>query len=86
MKFGLAEESNNLVRVIPLSGVYQPRRGNIVIGEVENVTFNGWVVNIGTPQTAFLPITEVPRYVNKNAIEEVLDFGDVINEKEIGGR
>ena len=33
MRYGLADESNKLVKVIPLSGVYQPRRGNIVIGK-----------------------------------------------------
>ena len=35
IKYGLAEESNRLIKVIPLSGVYQARRGNVVIGEVE---------------------------------------------------
>ena len=84
LKFGLAEEFNKLVRVIPLSGVYQPRRGNIVIGEVENLTFNGWVVNINTAQNAFIPLTEVPRYVNKDALEEVMDIGDMVVAKIIG--
>ncbi len=76
-RFGLAEEQNKLVKIIPLSGVYQPRRGNVVIGKVENVTFNGWVIDIGTAENAFLPLTEVPRYVNKNELEEVMDIGDL---------
>lgn len=84
LKFGLAEESNKLVKVIPLSGVYQPRRGNVVIGEVENLTFNGWVININTAQTAFLPLTEVPRYVSKDALEEVMDIGDMVVAKITG--
>ena len=81
IKYGLAEETNKLVKVIPLSGVYLPRRGNSVIGMVENVTFNGWVVNIGTPETAFLPISETPRFVNKNGLDEVLDIGDMVVAK-----
>ena len=28
LRFGLAEEINRLVKVIPLSGAYMPRRGN----------------------------------------------------------
>ena len=84
LKFGLAEESNKLIRVIPLSGVYQPRRGNVVIGKVENLTFNGWVVDIDASQNAFLPLTEVPRYVNKDALEEVMDIGDMLVAKIIG--
>ena len=78
LKYGLAEESNKLVKIIPLSGVYHPRRGNVVIGKVENITFNGWILDIGTPETAFLSLTEVPRYVNKNGLDEVMDFGDMV--------
>jgi len=40
LRYGLAEESNKLVKVIPLSGVYQPRRGNIIIGKCNLITFN----------------------------------------------
>jgi exosome complex component RRP4 len=81
IRFGLAEESNKLIKVIPLSGVYQPRRGNVVIGKVENVTFNGWVVDINTAEGAFLSIMEVPRYVNKDDLEEVLMIGDMLVAK-----
>lgn len=78
IKYGLAEEINKLVKVIPLSGTYQPRRGNIVIGKVENVLFNGWLLDIDAPNSAFLSLTEVPRYVNKDALDEVMDIGDVV--------
>ena len=81
LRYGLAEESGKLVKVIPLSGTYQPRRANIVIGNVENVTFNGWLINIGVPENAFLSLTEVPMYVNKNGLEEVMDIGDTVIAK-----
>lgn len=81
LRFGLAEESNKLVKVIPLSGTYHPRRGNVVIGKVENVTFNGWVVDIGTAENAFLPLAEVPRFVSKDEIEEVMTIGDMVVAK-----
>ncbi len=44
LRFGLAEEFNKLVKVIPLSGVYNARRGNVVIGKVESINFNGWFI------------------------------------------
>ena len=81
LKYGLAEESRNLIRVIPLSGVYQPRRGNVVIGIVENITMNGWVIDIGAIENAFLPLTEVPRYVNKDGLEDVMKIGDAVVAK-----
>ncbi len=81
IRYGLAEEINKLVKVIPLSGIYQPRRGNLVIGQVENITFNGWVINIDSPENAFLPLSEVPRYVNKNGLDEVMDLKDMVVAK-----
>lgn len=81
LRFGLAEESNKLIKVISLSGVYQPRRGNVVIGRVENVTFNGWVIDIDAAENAFLPLTEYPRFVRKDEVEEVMDIGDMVVAK-----
>jgi len=81
MKYGLSEEQNRLIKVIPLSGIYQPRRGNVVIGKVENMTFNGWIINIGTPENAFLSLMEVPRYVNKEGLDEVMDIGEMVTAK-----
>ena len=84
LQYGLAEESNRLVKVIPLSGVYQPRMGNVVIGKVEMITFNGWVIDIGASENGFLSLTEVPRYVNKGGMEEVMKIGDMAISKIIG--
>ena len=82
LRYGLAEESKNLIRVIPLSGVYEPRRGNIVIGEVENLTFNGWIINIGASKNAFLPVSEFfSRYINKNDLSEALGIKDFVAVK-----
>lgn len=81
IRFGLAEEFKNLVKVIPLSGVYLPRRGNVVIGKVENITFNGWVIDIGTADNAFLSLMEIPRYVDKDDLKSVMDFGDMVCAK-----
>ncbi|MEN7981959.1 MAG: exosome complex RNA-binding protein Rrp4 [Nanoarchaeota archaeon] len=81
LKYGLAEESNKLMRIIPLSGVYHPRRGNSVIGKVIMITFNGWVIDIGAADNAFLSLMEVPRFVNKDQLEEVLQIGDMVTAK-----
>jgi exosome complex component RRP4 len=84
LRYGLAEESNKLIRVIPLSGVYHPRRGNVVIGKVENITFNGWIIDIETAETAFLPLTEVPKFINKGELEDFLDIGEMVVAKISG--
>ncbi len=81
LRYGLAEEQNNLIKVIPLSGVYNPRRGNIVIGKIENITQNGWIVDISSAESAFLSINEIPRYVNKDAMEEVFKIDEMVIAK-----
>lgn len=81
MIYGLSENQNKLMKVIPLSGVYDARRGNVIIGRVENLTFNGWIIDIGSAMNGFLSVVEVPRYVNKNDISEVMDIGDMVVAK-----
>ena len=81
LKYGLAEEINKLVKIIPLSGVYHARRGNVVIGKVENITFNGWVIDINGAENTFLSLAEVPKYVNKNGLDEFMEIGDMVVAK-----
>jgi len=80
-RFGLAEESNKLVKIIPLSGIYEPRRGNVIIGKVEMLTMGGWVINFGNAENAFLSIMEVPKFIPKGALDEFLNIGDMIVAK-----
>lgn len=81
IRYGLVEEINRLIKVIPLSGVYHPRMGNVVIGKVKDLTFNGWLVEIDAAENGFLPVSEVPKYINKNALEEEMDIGDMMIAK-----
>ncbi len=81
VRFGLSEKSGNLLKVIPLSGVYIPRRGNVVIGKVMDITFNGWILSIKGPYQAFLPVSECPRFVNKDDLRECYDLGDMVVAK-----
>lgn len=77
-RFGLSDVTGRLVKVIPLAGVYIPRRGNSVIGKVIDITFNGWIVDINAPYQAFLSAMDAGRYVNKHDLTEFLDFGDMM--------
>jgi len=80
-RYGLAEVSDKLVRVIPLSGTYTPRRGNVVIGTIVNMNYRGWVVDFGAHNNGFLNVSEYPRFVNKGELKDYLDFGDVVCAK-----
>jgi len=77
-RFGLKDEQNRLVKIIPLSGVYIPRRGNLVIATVVDISFNGWMMDINAPYSSFLPVTECPRFFKKDDLAEYFGIGDLI--------
>jgi exosome complex component RRP4 len=77
-RYGIANIFEKHVRVVPVNGAYYPRRGNTIIGTIVDITFNGWLIDFGGAQNAFLPVAEVPRYVNKNEMAEFLDFGESV--------
>ncbi|MEK6888695.1 MAG: exosome complex RNA-binding protein Rrp4 [Nanoarchaeota archaeon] len=80
-RFGLAEEAGRVIKVIAITGAFIPRRNNVVIGRVTNVTFNGWVLDIDYASSAFLPIEECPHFINKSEMTQFLDIGDTIVAK-----
>ncbi len=77
-RFGLKDDQGRLVRIIPLSGIYVPRRGNLVIATVVDITFNGWLMDINAPYSAFLPLSECPRFFNKEDLAEYFAIGDLV--------
>ncbi len=83
-RYGLVETNGRVVKIIPISGVFEPRRGNNVIGRVEDTTFSGWMMDIGGPYSAFLPLMECPRFINRNNIDEFAGIGDIMAVKIAG--
>ncbi len=79
--YGIVSVLENQVKVIPLSGTYFARRGNTIIGTIVDITMNGWLIDFGGPNRAFLSLNEVPRYINKNELRDFLDYGDSIIAK-----
>jgi len=62
---GIPRIDENEISVIPLSGVYIPSVGDRVIGIISQVEISGWSVDINSPYTAFLPLSEgVEAYVD----------------------
>lgn len=81
IRFGLLEQTDKLIKVIPIGGVYVPRRGNTIVGQIIDITFNGWVVDIGAPHLAFLPVAECFGRIDKRDLSEHFTFRDIIVTK-----
>jgi exosome complex component RRP4 len=78
---GLAEARDDLHFVIPLSGVYNPKRGDGVIGRITEIVFQKWIVDINSPYEATLPLSEaVEGFVDltKADLTSYFDYDDVI--------
>ncbi len=78
---GLAEEKNGLIFVIPLTGVYNPKRGDGVIGKIEEVSFSKWIVDVNSPYQAVLPLSEATDEfidLTKTDLTKYFDYGDLI--------
>ncbi len=81
IRYGMAEIAGRMIKVIPLSGAYIPRRGNVILGRVTDVSFNGWLVDIDAAGSGFIPIDESPRFINRNEMDQFLSIGDMVAAK-----
>lgn len=65
MVVGLLRIGKKTLNVIPLSGPYTPKVGDVVIGEVIDITPTNYIVDIRAPYTAILHASEaLPRPLN----------------------
>ncbi len=53
--YGVLIEDKGVGRIVPLKGHYVPRKGDIVIGVIEEIKYGGCLVDINTAESAFLP-------------------------------
>lgn len=84
-RFGVLEMDDRLVKVVALSGTYIPRKGNVVIGRVDDITFNGWLMDINSPYSSFLPIMECKGFISKrDDLSLIYSHGDMVVAKVIG--
>lgn len=78
---GIPKKSGVYLSVVPLSGVYVPKRQDKVIGFITDVEKVGWVVDINSPWQAFLSLSEaVDEFVDlkRTDITRFYDVGDII--------
>ena len=74
---GLVSLRNKKIRVIPLKSKYVPKKGDVVIGKINDVRFSMWDVDINSPYSGILPAFEVFGR-EKKELNRVFDVGDVL--------
>ncbi len=80
-KLGLADIKEDTVSVVPLSGVYIPREGDIVIGIVSRISGSTIIVDIRSPYQGVIPIPRGRATERVDMRKYNLKLGDVILAK-----
>jgi exosome complex component RRP4 len=83
-RIGIVEYEDKKINVVALRAFYIPRVGDIVIGTVVEVGFNGWTVDINAPYQAILRASDVlsrPFKPQQDELAQFLDIGDLIVAK-----
>lgn len=79
---GIASVNGRVIKVIPLTGKYNPRPGDMVIGKIIDMSLTNWYVDIGCVNNAALSIREVPEYIEIGEdLSQHYTFGDYIVAK-----
>ena len=77
-RLGILNDKGKYVNIVPLSGVYDPQNGDVVIGTVLEALRNAWMLDINAPYPAFLNIDNVPWRVDSGETAKYLKMGDVV--------
>ena len=83
-RIGLVDSENKKVDVVALRAFYVPKVGDLVIGSVIEVGFNGWTVDIKSPYTAMLRASDVlsrPFKPQNDELTAVLNAGELVVAK-----
>jgi exosome complex component RRP4 len=75
---GLAIEYRGQVQVVPLSGVYVPRQGDTVIGNVLDLGPSNWTLDIKTWSPAPMHVNDVPWKVDFGDTARYIDVGETV--------
>jgi exosome complex component RRP4 len=82
-QLGSVSINGRLIKIIPLNGKYIPRRGDVIIGQIKDMNFSNWFVDIGYANDAVLSSKEISvDYIEKGSdLSQFYDLEDYIVAK-----
>ncbi len=76
---GLTNVSGRVIRVIPLRGRYIPKRDDTVIGNIMDMTFSNWFIEMNCANMGVLSVREISEFVERGAdLADYFSYGDHI--------
>ncbi len=79
-RLGLLNVDGRTIKLIPMSGKYMPKRDDVIIGQVVDIMFSGWRVDLNSAYPGMLNIKDATsEFVTKGAdLTQFFTFGDYI--------
>ncbi|MCB9359468.1 RNA-binding protein [Candidatus Woesearchaeota archaeon] len=79
-RLGLVNVSGKVIKIIPLTGVYNPKRGDTIIGRVIDVLVSGWRVELNSAYSGMLSLKDgTSEFVARGAdLTKYYNLGDYI--------
>ena len=80
---GLARIEGKVIKIIPLSGNYLPKRGDVIVGKVADINFSGWSVETNSAYAAMLSMKDATSdYIRRGEdLTKYFNIGDYIVTK-----
>jgi exosome complex component RRP4 len=77
---GVVEINGRLVKVIPLAGAYVPKRDDVVIGRVTDVSYSNWFVDVGYALDGVMSLKDgTTEFIERGAeLSEFYGIGDFV--------
>src|SRR3989344_4933636 len=75
---GVVKIEGKIIKLIPLSGRYIPKVGDVVVGQVDDILMSGWRINMNCAYSAVLPLKDAtPQYIEKGEdLTKLFALGD----------
>jgi len=79
-RLGLTYIDGRTLKLIPLSGRYNPKKNDIIIGKVIDISFSGWRIDTNSAYSAMMSISEASSsYIQKGAdLTQYFNLGDYL--------
>ena len=79
-RVGLVSINGRAIKLIALSGPYLPKRDDVIICKVIDITLNGWRLDTNTPSSAMLSVRDATNtFISKGSdLTKILQIGDYI--------
>ncbi|NOZ80297.1 MAG: RNA-binding protein [DPANN group archaeon] len=79
-RLGIVNISGRAIKIIPLSGRYNPKTDDAIIGKVIDITLNGWRIDTNSAYTSLLSLKDgTTEYVQKGAdLTRYYKIGDYV--------